>query len=309
MKRSRPLDLVELLEAPLQLQKLSGSGTEQAPAVLSLLCAAGVHATHQSSPPGVAVYLRGSTLAEGASPTETTLHVMCGIAPDQDELEAHFALSVRRPLLLRRLAGRFARLRPNAALTSELAPLEAAANDFSRGVPEDLISQAEAEAQLDTIAHEAIRASTAPMGATELQLSREWQRLLAAHSSLANACFARFCEATGVHVQDASLIASSDPSRARILLLLYDRTVHEAQQRPRPFAWLPSLRRLLLEPETLPSEMAQRLWVELRLHNYHPPEEIGALAPYRACAPIHGSGSHGTVQPSVSLVCARLQSR
>ena len=80
------------------------------------------------------------------------------------------------------------------------------------------------------------------MGATELQLTREWQRLLSNHSSLASACLARFCAQTGVHVQDATLITSADPKRARISLLLYDAVLHEAQQRPRPFAACPACR-------------------------------------------------------------------
>lgn len=277
-----PSDIVALLDSPLSLRRLKGSGAEQAPEVVQLLCDAGLRATHQSSPPGFAVYLinpEGGDKAP-ASPDGWMLRLMCGLDDGHDDLERKFQ-AIRRQLLARRLASRFRTLRPTAELAEALAPLDAAAshaNEHARVVDNDDDGGAQAEAQMDALVRRAICAACQPMGATELQLTREWQQLLATHSSLSNACLARFCEATGVHVQDATLVTSPHPSRVRLSVILYDKSVHEAQQRPRSFAWIPALRRLMREPdvELLSQAMTARLWRELRWQQYYSSDEIRA---------------------------------
>jgi len=277
-----PMDIVALLDSPLSLRRLKGSGAEQAPEVVQLLCAAGLRATHQSSPPGFAVYLinpEGGDKAP-ASPDGWMLRLMCGLDDGHDDLERKFQ-SIRRQLLARRLASRFRTLRPTAELAEALAPLDAAASqaiEHARVVDNDDDDGAQAEAQMEALVRRAICAACQPMGATELQLTRVWQQLLATHSSLSNACLARFCEETGVQVQDATLVTSPHPSRVRLSVLLYDKSVHEAQQRPRSFAWIPALRRLMREPdvELLSQAMTARLWRELRWQQYYPSDEIRA---------------------------------
>ena len=51
------------------------------------------------------------------------------------------------------------------------------------------------------------------LGASELQLEREWQALLSSRATLANACLARFLGATHVHVQEATLLPSKAAHR------------------------------------------------------------------------------------------------
>ncbi|KOO29650.1 hypothetical protein Ctob_008264 [Chrysochromulina tobinii] len=208
------------------------------------------------------------------------LRLMCGLDDGHDDLERKFQ-SIRRQLLARRLASRFRTLRPTAELAEALAPLDAAASqaiEHARVVDNDDDDGAQAEAQMDALVRRAICAACQPMGATELQLTRVWQQLLATHSSLSNACLARFCEETGVQVQDATLVTSPHPSRVRLSVLLYDKSVHDAQQRPRSFAWIPALRRLMREPdvELLSQAMTARLWRELRWQQYYPSDEIRA---------------------------------
>ncbi len=293
--------VVGLLDATLSLRRLEGSGAEQAPEIVQALNDAGLRATHQSNPPGFAVYLSNLDGACGtpASPDAWLLRLMCGLDDNHDELERQFQ-AIRRPLLARRLAERFRALRPRADLAEALAQLDAAASQANEGArvatDDDDDSSARAEAALDALVRRAISAACQPMGATELLLTREWQRLLATHSSLANACLARFCESTGVHVQDATLITSPHPTRVRLSVLLYDRTVHEAQQRPRFFAWAPALRRLMREPDArqLSLAMSARLWLELRRQQYHPSDEFRAsiepvlLRWFQSCVTGHG---------------------
>ena len=69
---------------------------------------------------------------------------------------------------------------------------------------------------------EEMTAAAKAMDVSELQIEREWSLLLAAHSSLANACLARFLAATSVHVQEATLVTSNDPARVRLSIALYD---------------------------------------------------------------------------------------
>ena len=304
-KRPLPCDLVALLDpaTPLpQLRRIPGSGTGQAPLVVDLLLGAGLRASHQSSPPGVAIYLSGHPAADQGGDVrreDSLLRFMCGVAPDQAAFELEFALVVRRPMLLRRLAERFRALRPRAELDAALAPLEVRSSDGIASpleVADDEESQAEAEAALDALARDTISACAGPMGATALQLTREWQRLLATHSSLANACLARFCAQTGVHLQDATLITSADPKRARISLLLYDSVLHEAQQRPRPFSWVPCLGHLLggADAHAVARTMCARLWIELRRHRFHPYQAVtraiedGLLGWFGSCLTAHG---------------------
>ena len=81
-----------------------------------------------------------------------------------------------------------------------------------------------------------------------------------------------------MHVQDATLVTSSEPARVRLSLILYDTTVNEAQQRPRFFAWVPCLRLLLLHPNAhhVGSQMQARLWTELHRQHYHPSDDVRA---------------------------------
>ena len=108
-RRARPLDLHALLTEPLAaLHRLKGSGAEQAPQLVDVLCAAGLRATHQQSPPGVAVYVQPacSSILEELPSEEALLWLMCGLAPGQCELELEFASTVRVPLLALKLAQR-----------------------------------------------------------------------------------------------------------------------------------------------------------------------------------------------------------
>lgn len=273
MSADSDVTLSLVLDEPLSLQRLTGSGAEQAPELTKLLNAAGLRTSHQSSPPGVLVYLvyNAGSADGGTAPAtaeDTLLRLMCGLDGQQDALEARFQ-AVRRALLARRLCARFRMLRPQAALDEALAALDAAASREATASADDEC-HAQAEATLEALVREAIRAATRAMGATELQLSREWQRLLATHSSLANACLARFCETSGVHLQDGLLVTSAEPSRVRLSLLLYDKRLHEAQQRPRFFAWVPALSALMAAPDAgvLATLMTARLWRELQRQHY-----------------------------------------
>ena len=232
MKRERQYDLMGLFSAPIALRKLAGSGTEQAPLIVNLLCEAGLRAVHQASPPGVAVYVQpgcSKTLQELAN-EHALMWAMCALAPDHPALEREYAEEVRIPLLARRLADRLRQLRPQADLDAALQPLdELSAGGMSGGRTAE--ERAAAEHRLEALVRRVVVAAAPAMNVAELQIEREWAALVAAHSSVANACLARFLEATGVHVQDASLVTSSDPKRMRLTLLLYDATLHEAQQR------------------------------------------------------------------------------
>ena len=85
-----PPFLAAILDGPLTaLRPLPGSGAAQAPPLAQALCAAGLRASDQSGPPGVAVYLDSSTdvpLAKMAA-EEAILWLMCGLAAEQAQLE------------------------------------------------------------------------------------------------------------------------------------------------------------------------------------------------------------------------------
>lgn len=278
MKRGRAefLSLPALLEEPLsELRRLSGSGSDQVSPLVALLRGAGLHAQPQSHPPGVAVYLRpppAATIWTEQMPEHALLCFMCGLAAHQDELEGEWSMTLRRPLLAKRFAARLRKLRPRAELNTALEAVDAAATTLDDATPTtaecatpDAEAEADVDAQLEQIIREAITAAAPVMAASELQLEREWLTLVAAHSSLANAALARFCELTNVRFQDASLVVPADPSRARISLLLYDSTIHAAQQRPRAFSLVPCLRTLLATPDAqmVAQSMAAALWREL----------------------------------------------
>ena len=256
----RSIDLLTVLDGPLALAKMPGSGAEQAPEVLSLLTAAGLRAVHQSSPPGVAVFCDSTPAVpiDQLSVEHALLWLMCALDPAHGALEDHYASAVRRPLLCRRFAARLQALRPRAALEDALQPL--------------LKAEPATEEEMEGIVYRTVRAVAEAASASIHQLEREWGRLGSTHSSLANACLVRFCTATGVHMQDATLMVSPQPARVRMLLLFYDRIVHEAQQWPRPYAWMPCLHRAIVarSADTLGSAMVERLWEELRAGGFWP---------------------------------------
>ena len=273
-KRSRPIDLHQLVSEPPAIGHLAGSGADQAPLLVDLLCAAGMRAVHQSFPPGVAVYLRPACSAalDALQPEHVLLWLACGIAPDQLALEEEYEKSLRVPLLAKRFAARLRRLRPRAELDAALSPLDCV--DGGAGLAAD---------RLEACVRRLVPAAAAAMDVSELQVEREWSSLEAAHSTLANACLAHVLAATGVHVQDATLITSADPNRVRLSILLYDSTVHETQQRPRRFQWVPCLAKLVSaqSAEALGREMCEATWAELAAAQaYHPPAGlVGALTP------------------------------
>ena len=110
------------------------------------------------------------------------------------------------------------------------------------------------------------------IGASELQLEREWQALLSSRATLANACLARFLAATHVHLQEATLLPSKVVHRVRVVLTLFDRVEHADQQQPRRFAWVPSLLAVLRAQGTddLTREMLARVWHELPTQGFWP---------------------------------------
>ena len=111
------------------------------------------------------------------------------------------------------------------------------------------------------------------LGASELQLEREWQALLSSHATLANACLARCLAATNVHLQEATLLPSKVVHRVRVVLTLFDRIEHADQQQPRRFAWVPSLLAVLRAQEgtdDLSREMLARVWRELPIQGFWP---------------------------------------
>ena len=293
------VELTSLLSSPPTYSRLSGSGENQAPLIVELLNSAGLRAAHQPSPPGVAVYLRpplSSPLAD-LEPKHALLWLMCGLAPDQPLIEHEYADFIRIPLLGRLLATRLRQLRPHADLDAALAPLE------SSPPPLD-------EDQLEDCVRRVITAASKAIDVAELRIEREWSTLLATHSSLANACLHRFLEATGIHLQDATLITSNDPERVRISLLLYDQTLHEAQQRPRKFIWVPSLADLIANPSasTLSTQMVVALWDELMNGMYRPSTILtNALTEpltswFTSCITRHGGlGLRATFQPQQQL--------
>ena len=349
-KRSRPLDLFELLDEPLStLRRLPGSGDEQAPKLVELLCAAGLKAMHQRSPPGVAIYLHPDCTMEhfeSLSRDQAILWLMCGLGPNQSTLEESYIHGVRRPLLAKRLSTRLRQLRPAAALDAALAPLESLYSDivgttaeatagatetaadalgadlsatmgstrhgtgttvttigYTIGDDRDVelaeAGEARQEEQLEAAVRSVVLAASVAMDVSQLQIEREWHQLRATHCTLANACLALVLSATNVHVQDATLVTNADRSRSRLSVLLYDATLHEAQQRPRRFVWVPCLGALLhagsADVSPLAEQMCARLWRELRrTQGYYPPELlVSTLGPPLAdwlgsCLAAHG---------------------
>lgn len=254
-RKVRSLELRQLLYGALELRRLPGSGAEQAPEVLAMLTAAGLRAVHQESPPGVAVFTDSEPpqSIDTLSTEHALLWIMCGLDMAQSSLEDQFANVERRTFLCRRFASRLQELRPRMQLDEHIAPL--------------LSAEPATEEAMEGLIDHTIRRVAEPMGASLHQLEREWARLSAANCTLANACLSRFCASSGVHMQDATLMVSAHASRVRMLLLLYDRVVHEAQQWPRPFSWVPCLR-LALEMQSadeLARAMTTRLWQELHI--------------------------------------------
>ena len=294
-------DLDALLATPCGLAKLPGSGAQQAPALVELLCAAGVNAVHQVQPPGVAAYLKpdcASPLAE-LPRDHALLWLMVGLAQVQGFLE-RLPQGVRRRLLARRLAARLRALRPDAAgLDAILAPLDAYASDAPVG--EDTLDLG----GLETVVNHVLGAAAAPMAASALQLEREWLALVASHSSLANVCLAAVCAATGIHVHDAVLLTSADETRVRVQLQLYDTTEHAELQRPRPFYWSPSLGFLIRIPnaDTLAGELLTRLWAELRSRGYWRRRRC-ARRSRRRCAAGSPRASRATAASACAPSCA-----
>lgn len=219
-------------------------------------------------------------------PEHALLWLTCGLALEQQTLEEEYAKTVRIPLLAQQLDQRLRKLRPHADLDVALRPLE--------GIGEDAALDDDG---LAALVRRVVTAAAAAMDVAELQLEREWSTLRASHSTLANACLAHLLHATNVHLQDATLITSVDPKRARLLVLLYDSVVHEGQQRPRKFHWAPCLSKLVRAPnaEALGREMTDALWAELVSgQGYHPPAElVAALTPLivpwiASCVTRHG---------------------
>jgi hypothetical protein len=311
-KRPLPADLVALLTEPLALRRFAGSGDAQAPLVVDALCAAGLRAVHQVSPPGVAVYVEPAcTSALSELPREHALMwAMCGLASDMDALEDEYMRQVRVPLLARRLSARLRQLRPAADLDEALRPIEEVEEE-TVAASADEAALAAADERLEARVRRVVVAAAVAMDVAELQIEREWAQLVSAHSSLCNACLSRFLHATGVHVQDASLITSPDRRRVRIAILLYDAVVHEAQQRPRRFAWAPCLVKLVAEPsaEALSEAMVGALWRQLtRAQSYHPPADLVAeLTPpirawFASCLKRHGGlGLRAALTPQHQL--------
>ena len=275
---------------------------------------------------------------EDMAPEHALCWLMFGIAPEQASLERQYLTTIRRPLLARRFATRLCTLRPQhaAAIRAALAPLTAGVavergaregsdgggscqrmgdgdgksvengpRSATEGEEEDDDERDEEEeerkeARMEVLVRRAVVDAAAAMGASQLQAEREWQVLFASHSSLANACLALVLTATAVHVQDATFMhAPAHTSRSRLTLLLYDRQVHEAQQRPRRFAWLPCLHHVLATPE--PAAVGERVcrafWRELRRkQGYFPPAELtAALTPpltdwLASCVTLRGGG-------------------
>ncbi|KAL1528709.1 hypothetical protein AB1Y20_010043 [Prymnesium parvum] len=283
-RRQRSLELRAVLDGPLRLSKLPGSGSEQAPEVLSLLVDAGFRAVHQSSPPGVAIFTdtKPDTEIDLLSPEHALLRLMLALDPAHAAYEEQYSAYERRRLLCRRLASRILALRPRMQLDAQIAPLLEAAP--------------ETDDALEGVVSSTIRAVAEPMGVSVHQLEREWERLVTVHSTLANSCLERFCAATGVHLQDATLMVSQQPARERILLLLYDRVVHEVQQWPRPFSWVPSLSKVLemRSAERLGQAATESLWEELRKGGFWPSSALrDQLRPlfegwFRTCFMTHG---------------------
>ena len=321
-KRAREIDLHDLLTSPLSsLTRLPGSGDEQAPKLVELLCRAGLRALHQQSPPGIAVYVHPECELDLASiPCEHAhLWLMCGLGPMQAILETTYMRTVRQPLLAKRLATRLRELRPNASLDAALAPLETwsartEAENADIGQPDErreVATAQEEEERLEAAVRFVVASAATAMDVSELQIEREWQLLLSTHSSLANACLVRVLAATRVHLQDATLILNAERGRVRLSVLLYDAIVHEQQQRPRAFVWIPALCNLLAEPDAtaLATTMCARLWRDLRTtQGYYAPQQLtSALDPrlvawFGSCLQTHGGlALRGTLAPKQQL--------
>ena len=150
------------------------------------------------------------------------------------------------------------------------------------------------------------------IGASELQLEREWQALLSSRATLANACLARFLAATHVHLQEATLLPSKVVHRVRVVLTLFDRVEHADQQQPRRFAWVPSLLAVLRAQGTddLTREMLARVWHELPTQGFWPSASLReavepSLKEWLASCLRHGSAAgvplRAAVRPQTPL--------
>ena len=150
------------------------------------------------------------------------------------------------------------------------------------------------------------------IGASELQLEREWQALLSSRATLANACLARFLAATHVHLQEATLLPSKAVHRVRVVLTLFDCVEHADQQQPRRFAWMPSLLAVLRVQDTddLTREMLARVWRELLTQGFWPSASLQeaiepSLREWLASCLRHGSAAgvplRAAVRPQTPL--------
>lgn len=203
-RSSRSVDVSALIEGPLALPRLGGGagaggiggvegeGEDQASRLLSLLLEAGFRAVHQSSPPGVAVFLDSQQPADLDSlPKEKALlWLMLALDPSYADHAEQYLSCERRPLLCRSFASRLSSLRPNGSFSHLLAPLAQA--------------QPRSEEELGGLIERTISTLAGPMGSSALQLEREWDRLSSVHSTLANACLHRFCQVTGLRLQESS---------------------------------------------------------------------------------------------------------
>ena len=175
-----------------------------------------------------------------------------------------------------------------AALAVALAPLTAPSAAAAAGAPPPPRARADDEPQpkatrtqeaaapapaawaasdeeLEARVAAVVKGAAPLLGASELQLEREWQALLSSRATLANACLARFLGATRVDVQEATLLPSKAAHRVRVVLTLFDSVEHADQQLPRRFAWMPSLLAVLRvqHADDLTRQMLARLWREL----------------------------------------------
>ena len=231
-----PSFLRTILYSPLGLQVLSGSGATQAPLMAKLLGSAGLRTVEQSGPPGVAIFTDSapSNPVAAEAPEVAVLWLMTGLAREQAELEASYADEHRRPLLVCRFLEKLEQIRAacphtvdDAALGAALAPLDGGGGGgaLQEGAPPAKAARTDATARparpgwveseedLERCVAGVVRAAAPLLGASELQLEREWQALLSSHATLANACLARVLHHTRVHVQEARLLVSKLPAR------------------------------------------------------------------------------------------------
>ena len=194
---------------------------------------------------------------------------------------------------------------PKAARTQEAAtPAPAAAPTPAAWAASD----EELEARVAAL----VKCAAPLLGASELQLEREWQALLSSHATLANACLARFLGATHVHLQEATLLPSKVVHRVRVVLTLFDCVEHADQQQPRRFAWIPSLLAVLRVQGTddLTREMLARVWRELLTQGFWPSASLQeaiepSLKEWLASCLRHGSAAgvplRAAVRPQMPL--------